>query len=249
MELNLSTFVFEMINFLILIWILQHFLYKPVLEVIDQRRQAIEKSLSAAKNIRGEAEKLQIKYENRLTEWELEKKNAFNAMHLEIEQERTRLMEKLNKILEEEHKKAKVIGERHLMEDQRRNETLALKQGARFAGLLLKHAAGPELETRLFFSLLHNLSSLPVEQAQSLHSFKNLESVSIEIVSAYELNRDHCQKLEQSLNKIAGRSANYHYRQDPELIAGFRISIGPWVLKANLQDELVGFAEIANDSE
>ena len=249
MELNLSTFIFEIINFLILIWILQRLLYKPVLKVIDQRRQAIEKSLSEAKNIRREAEKLQTKYENRLTEWEQEKKNAFNALHVQIEKERTQLMEKLNKTLEEEQKKAKVIGERHLMEAQRRNEQLALKQGARFAGLLLKHAAGPELENRLLDSLLQNLSSLPVEQVQSLHSLKDRESVSIEIVSAYELNKDHCQKLEQSLNKIAGPSANYHYHQDPELIAGFRISIGPWVLKANLQDELVGFTEIVSDAD
>ena len=249
MELNLSTFVFEIINFLILIWILQRFFYKPILEVIDQRRKAIDKSLSEAKNIRREAEILQIQYENRLTEWEQEKKNAFNSLQLQIQKERTRLMENLNKTLEEEHKKVKVIGERQLMEAQRKNEKLALKQGAQFAGLLLKHAAGPELETRLFGFLLHDLSTIPVKQVQSLHSLKKLESTSIEIVSAYQLSIEHCQKLEQAITKIAGDLANYHYRQDPDLIAGFRISIGPWVLKANLQDELVGFTEIANDSE
>ncbi len=249
MELNFSTFILEIINFLILIWILRRFLYKPVLEVIEQRRQAIDLSLSDAKNIRMEAEKLQSKYKNRLAEWEQEKKNAMDSLHLKIEKERTRLLKQLAKTLEEEHKKAKVIEERRLTEALRRYEKTALKQGARFAGLLLKRVVSPELEANLFDSLMFDLGNLPEKQVQSLHTLKELESLSIEIVSTYELEQEQRKKIEQLMNSIIDLPALYHYRQDPDLIAGFRISIGPWVLKANLQDELVGFTEIANESD
>ena len=37
MQLNWSTFVLEIINFLILVWVLKRFLYKPVLAAIAQR--------------------------------------------------------------------------------------------------------------------------------------------------------------------------------------------------------------------
>lgn len=249
MEFNLSTFIFEIINFLILVWILQRFLYKPVLEVIEQRRQNIEQSLLEAKNIHKEAERLQSKYENRLAEWEQEKKSAMDSLHLKIENERTRLLKKLQKTLEEEHKKARVVEERRLRESLRKNEKIALKQGAQFAGLLLKRAAGPELEARLFDALISDLSNLQYEQFQSLRSLKELDSVSIQIVSAYEIKQEQRQKIERSLNTITDSTASYQYRQEPNLIAGFHISIGPWVLKASLQDELSGFAEIANESD
>jgi F-type H+-transporting ATPase subunit b len=66
MELNWSTFVLEIINFLVLVWILQRLLYKPVLAVIARRRAGIEKTLADAKHLQAEAERLKAQYESRL---------------------------------------------------------------------------------------------------------------------------------------------------------------------------------------
>ena len=38
MELDWTTFILEIINFLVLVWILHRFLYQPVMNVIAQRR-------------------------------------------------------------------------------------------------------------------------------------------------------------------------------------------------------------------
>ncbi len=38
MELNWSTLLLEIVNFLVLVWILKRFLYRPVLQVIEERR-------------------------------------------------------------------------------------------------------------------------------------------------------------------------------------------------------------------
>jgi F-type H+-transporting ATPase subunit b len=37
------------------------------------------------------------------------------------------------------------------------------------------------------------------------------------------------------------------FEQDSELMAGVRISIGAWVLGANLRDELEGFSALAHE--
>lgn len=42
MRIDWSTLALQLINFAILVWLLQHFLYKPVLRVIDARRQAAD---------------------------------------------------------------------------------------------------------------------------------------------------------------------------------------------------------------
>ena len=48
MELTWSTFILEIINFLILVWILKRFLYKPVMDAIAKRRASIEQSMQDA---------------------------------------------------------------------------------------------------------------------------------------------------------------------------------------------------------
>ena len=73
MEFNLSTFVLEIINFLILIWILQRLFYKPVLAVIARRKQHIDKTLAEAQKLQEQAEQLRQRYENRQNQWEREK--------------------------------------------------------------------------------------------------------------------------------------------------------------------------------
>ncbi|MEZ5438197.1 MAG: hypothetical protein R3F12_07555 [Lysobacteraceae bacterium] len=40
MHFDVWTFGLQLINFIILVWLLQRFLYRPVLRLLDQRRQA-----------------------------------------------------------------------------------------------------------------------------------------------------------------------------------------------------------------
>ena len=58
MEFNFSTFALEIVNFLILIWILQRLFYKPVLAVIARRKQHIDQTLAEARKLHQEAEDL-----------------------------------------------------------------------------------------------------------------------------------------------------------------------------------------------
>jgi F-type H+-transporting ATPase subunit b len=244
-DINLSTFVFEIINFLILVWILQRFFYKPVLQVIAKRQQGIDESLQQAESERNKAENLRTDYENRLTHWEQEKKLARETLYREIETERADLLDKLYRSLDDERNKSQVLEAHRLAEKQNLNERLALQQGARFAGMLLKQAAGPELEQRLFDLLLNDLTELPQHALQMMQQDK---LVLIQISSAYPLDNGKRIKLEQKLDLLVKQERQYLYEQQDELNAGFRISIGEWVLQANLQHELIGFAEIADVS-
>ncbi len=249
MEFNLSTFVLEIINFLILIWILQRLFYKPLLAVIDKRKQHIDQSLADAKKLHQEADELRSLYENRQKLWMQEKKTALNALHQQIEGEKSSQMEKLHIELEQERHKAKVSLTRQQLELQQQAEKQALQNGARFAGILLQQAAGPELEARLFTMLLENLKTLPGACALCLQMLGTKKSVPIKITNAYPLTDELRQQLEQKLGSLINSPVNFKYYQDTSLIAGIRIDIGAWVLHANLKHELTGFAEIAYESE
>ena len=48
MQIDWTTFALEILNFLVLVWILKHFFYQPVLAVLDKRRASVEKETADA---------------------------------------------------------------------------------------------------------------------------------------------------------------------------------------------------------
>ena len=51
MEFDGTTFALEIINFLVLVWLVQHFLYQPGTAAIAQRQAGIEKILADAQEV------------------------------------------------------------------------------------------------------------------------------------------------------------------------------------------------------
>ena len=248
MELNWSTFLLEIINFLILVWILKRFFYKPVLNVIARRRRRIEKTLNDAKTLHEDAEALRVQYENRLAEWEKERQTAQSSLDKEIETERTRRMEALRTMLGEEREKARVIEQRAVETSRLRAEETALAQGAQFSARLLSLAAGPELEHRLLDLLLKELTSLPPERLSALRAAVGKTADRILVASAYPLDDDTRLSLERTLGSVLAVTTPFHYEQDKDLLAGLRVTMGSWVLRANLQDELKSFSELVHET-
>lgn len=245
MELSGSTFVLEIINFLVLLWLLQRFFYKPLQAVIARRRAGIEQQVADAEAMQHQARDLQSQYENRLSHWEAERQSAREALQQEIDRERARQQADLRQMLEQERQKAEVSQQRQLLERQLHLERQALQQGSRFAARLLEQCVGPELEARLLDMLLDALPQLPAEQQQSLREREAEHSQPVEVISAYPLSEEARSRLQQGLNQLLGKPGECRFRQDPSLLAGLRVSIGPWVFRASVRDELQSFAGLA----
>lgn len=66
-----GTLLIQIVNFLIFVAILGHFCYKPVIKVLDERKQHIKNDLDSAANNRADAEKLKESYEAQLRDAEV----------------------------------------------------------------------------------------------------------------------------------------------------------------------------------
>ncbi|HHZ16117.1 MAG TPA: F0F1 ATP synthase subunit B [Peptococcaceae bacterium] len=86
MSISLSDLLFAIINFLILLVILKKFLYKPLLNMINQREQQVKSDLENAEKARVEAQKLQEEYTKQMEQ---------------AKQEAQQIIEKATKIGEE----------------------------------------------------------------------------------------------------------------------------------------------------
>ena len=247
MEFHWSTFILEIINFLILVWILKYFLYKPVLKIIKQRKAGIQKDLDNARSLRDESHLLKQQYENRQQEWQQEKQLSRKKLNEEIAIERKRLIEDLKCSLEQERQKSQVLEQRQLNDTVKLAQQQVLNNGARFTAILLSRLTNSELgaalENRLFAMLLENLASLPKEQLEKLRTTAVEKDQTVKIISCKELNQSNRKKLEDAVSLLIETRPAYEYEQDPKLLAGLRIVLGSWILHANLQDELQFFSE------
>lgn len=247
MELDWSTILLEIVNFLILIWLLKRLLYKPVLEAIAQRRAAIEASLREAGEKQAQAMTLQSQYENRLADWDKEKQAARAALRQELEAERQKQLAALKDALAAELEKARSQEQHQRAETLRRLEESAVAQGAAFCTRLLQRLAGPELHNRLLDLLLEELEQLPeARRAELRHGWRG-QGPTVEAGSAYALTEAQQAQLQQALDRLAGVPCTIAYRQDADLLAGLRLSAPPWTLGFNLGDELQHFAEFAHN--
>ena len=68
MDLNLSTLIFQIINFLVMVFVLTRFFFKPVLRVLDERSERVTSALDEAEKRERDAAEKQATYEQRLTE-------------------------------------------------------------------------------------------------------------------------------------------------------------------------------------
>jgi len=243
-ELNWSTFLLEIVNFLILVWILKRFFFKPVMEVIARRRAGIDQSLADAAALKAEAEKLEKTYQDREASWEREKEQAHETLARELDAQRAKGLAELQTALEQQRRKAQVTEDRRQADLERKLEETALAQAARFATRLLQGTAGPETQAGLIETAITGLDDLDEQRIAKLQTAPGSPGGTVRVSSAYPLTNEQHQRLEQALKRVAGEGAEIRFEHDRELLAGVLISLGAWDLGLNIRDELRGFAEL-----
>ena len=247
MELDWSTFILEIINFLVLVWILKRFLYRPITTALRQRQEKIAAKLDEAERLESESSALQQKYENRLQEWEREKQQARDELQEEIRKEKHARLQQLEAELADERKKAATVDERRRSEDRQRDLQNAHLQGAKFAARLLETAAGPDTEARLFELLLRTFDEMSETRRNDLRARCAASANRVTVTSAFPMQPQQIEKLQRALSTEATSAIQIEHRRDPELIAGFRLTIDALVLHLNLQDELQDFANLLHE--
>jgi F-type H+-transporting ATPase subunit b len=246
MQLSWSTFLLEIVNFLVLVWILKRFLYKPVLEAIARRKAAIDKTLAGAQARQTQAEALEQQYQNRLADWEREKEGLRAGLAEEMRGQRERLTADLQKALQQEREKEGVLAERHLAEMESHAAEQGTAKAVKFTARLLDRIASPELEARLATLVAEDLPRLPAEQIAALQEACRDAQHGVKVASAFPLPEAQRARVVQALNEATHENVAPSFLEDPSLRAGLRISAGPWTVRANLQDELRYFTEMMN---
>jgi len=242
MQIDTTTFLLQLVNFVVLVWILHRFLYRPVLAAIDRRRAAIDKSMSDAGAVRAEAERLRSQYEGRLADWERERVKARSELETELAALRTRGLADVSQAVERERDRLAALQAKREADWKRDTEQRALDQAAAFAARLLERIADHALDARLVEVFATDLAGWPAERIDPLAEAARASGGSLSVLSAHALPEAARLRLAQALSERLRIECRPEFAVDESLVAGLSVAVGPWLLQANLRDELRVFA-------
>jgi alternate F1F0 ATPase F0 subunit B len=114
LQIDWLTVAAQIVNFLVLVWLLQRFLYKPITNAMRRREERIEERLSEAKSARTEAEKEAEALRRKEAELEDSKAEILNAAREEADA----LRERLEAEIREEMEEKRAAWQAHLAEER-----------------------------------------------------------------------------------------------------------------------------------
>jgi F-type H+-transporting ATPase subunit b len=245
---NGTTFVLEIVNFLVLVWLLHRFLYRPVLALLDRRKAGIERQLAEARSVREEAAALEARYQDRLAGWTREREEARAQLHAEFQHEREQQLARLRDDLAQERGRNLALDQQRDRQRADQADKAALELSLAFVTRLLERLAGPELEARLVTLGLEDLAALTAERRQAIAQAIREHQGRAHVATAFALDGGQRQAVAAALGGIAGAAVTCEFAQQPDLIAGIRLDAGHWVLSANLREELKFFQEAGHET-
>ena len=101
MLIDWFTVAAQAVNFLVLVWLLKRFLYKPVLAAIDEREKKIASQLQDAEKKKAEALKEQTDFQHKNEEFDQQRVGLMSEATKAAKTERDKLMEASRKDADE----------------------------------------------------------------------------------------------------------------------------------------------------
>jgi F-type H+-transporting ATPase subunit b len=92
--INLGYLISQIINFVLLLVILRVFLYKPIVNMLDKRREKIRTDLEEAENARSQAEAARQEYEKQLEEAREERRSILAQAREQADKMREEMLDK-----------------------------------------------------------------------------------------------------------------------------------------------------------
>ncbi len=244
MEFNLTTFFLELLNFIALVWLLKRLLFKPVKELIHKRQQDIQSQIDKAQKSQIEADQLKTQLNEKIKNWNEERKEFQHKLELELEAKRTKALDSLKEDLDNERIKSRSIIEKESQEAKESIKSESLQLAAGFASKFLIRLSEPGLDYSIALMALDDLSILNQHEIERIKTSMN--SRTIKITSSQKLSREAHSTIIDKCKSILGENVNSEFGEDKNLQLGVYFEIGSFGIKANARDELESFFNHGN---
>jgi F-type H+-transporting ATPase subunit b len=237
MLIDWFTVIAQIINFLILVWLLKRFLYKPILEAVNEREKKIADELNDAEMKKADAQKEKNEFQQKNNEFDIQRSDLLNKAKEEAKDERKKLLEQARKDAEALRSK---FQESLQNEQQQLNDELiqrTQKQVIEVSRKLLSDIADSTLEENIVSVFLKKITSLSADEKNNLSKALGT-SGKIIIQSTFPLTGEIKNRIIDALKKINGSAGDVLFEADAKQIGGIELIAAGYKLSWSIADYL-----------
>jgi F-type H+-transporting ATPase subunit b len=213
----------QVLNFLILVWLMKRFLYQPILHAIDEREKRIAAELGDADTKRAQAENERNEFQKKNAAFEKQRAELLNQATLDAKTEGQRLLDEARKAadsLSAKRQESLRNEGHHLNQTLRRRTQLEVFAIARQT---LSDLANTSLEDRLCEVFIRRLSEMDAKTKPVLaEALKTALEPSL-VRSAFDLSAEQRALIQDALNETFSAEINIRFETAPELISGIEL--------------------------
>jgi F-type H+-transporting ATPase subunit b len=214
----------QVVNFLILVWLLRRYLYKPILDAVDAREKRIAAELADADNRKAEAEKERDEFQRKNAQFDQQRAALMKTAADDANAERRRLMDEVR-----EAASAAADRQAEALRAEREQLNQAIGRRAQqeifaIARKTLADLATASLEERLGEAFTRRLRDLDEStKAAVIHALESTSDPAL-VRSAFELPPAQRSAIQRALNETFSRDVRVRFETSADLVAGIELT-------------------------
>jgi len=214
----------QALNFLILVWLMKRFLYKPILNAIDAREKRIAKELADADAKKAEAQKDRDEFQHKNEEFDQERAALLSKATDEAKAEHQRLLDEARKAADDLSAKRQ-----EALKSDARNLNQAIARQAQdqvfaIARQALTDLATTSLEERIGEVFTHRLREMDGLAKAGLGEALKKASDPALVRSAFDLPPEQRAAIQKAINETFSADIHLRFQTAPELISGIELT-------------------------
>jgi F-type H+-transporting ATPase subunit b len=247
MPIDWFTVVAQLINFLILVWLLKRFLYKPILHAIDEREKGIATQLAQAEAKKAEAQKERDDFQHKNEAFDQERATLLKKATDEAKAERQRLLDEARKdadALRAKRQEALRNEQRNLSQEITRwtqKEVFAITRKT------LVDLAATSLEEHMGAVFVQRLRALTGVAKEQLATSLKTSNLPARVRSAFDLLPEQRAALQKALNETFSADIHIQFETVPELVSGIELSANGLKVAWSIADYLATLEKSAGE--
>jgi F-type H+-transporting ATPase subunit b len=228
----------QVLNFLILVWLLKHFLYQPILNAIDAREKGIAAQLADATTKKAEAQKEHEEFQNKNKVFDEQRNALFGKATDEAKAEHDHLFDEARKDADT-LRAAQAVA---LQNDQKRLGTeivrLTKEEVFEIARKTLADLATVSLEERMGEVFTRRLREMDAKSKESLgFALKTAPGPAI-LRSTFVLPDQQKAAIQNALNETFSAEIRVKYETAPDGVCGIELTTSGWKVAWSIADYL-----------
>jgi F-type H+-transporting ATPase subunit b len=228
----------QMINFLILVWLLKRFLYKPVLLAIDTRESSIADRTAKSVSMQEEAKKVQDDFIHKSAEFDQTRKDLLVKAHDDANAQHQKLLEQARAEFETLREQQKDTLDRERLDISREIVKLTCKEVFTVARKTLTDLSSTSLEASMADVLITKIREMNSDDKIHLTDSLKQNSESVVVNSTFELPPAQRGAIKAAVKDAFAFDKEIEFETNPDLVCGIELSTQGYKVSWSISDYL-----------